>query len=158
MSYRAPVRDIAFALDAVAGIGQVAATGAFPDYDADVASAVLDAAGQVSEEVLAPLNGVGDREGCTLENGVVRTPTGFLAAFDQMREGGWTALDCDPEIAEIDVLEHKEANWGESFDETEVEDIIVHATRSGRRHLTPSPPEQYWELAARRRPSRPTTC
>lgn len=35
------------------------------------------------------------------------------------------ALDCDPEIAEIDVLEHKEANWGESFDETEVEDIII---------------------------------
>ncbi len=43
------------------------------------------------------MNAVGDQEGCTLENGIVRTPTGFKAAFDQVREGGWTALDCDPE-------------------------------------------------------------
>ena len=71
MSYRAPVRDIAFALDAVAGIGQVAATGAFPDYDADVASAVLEAAGQFSEEVLAPLNRIGDQQGSTYANGAV---------------------------------------------------------------------------------------
>lgn len=42
MSYRAPVRDLAFALEAVAGIDQVAATGAYPDYDADVMGAVLD--------------------------------------------------------------------------------------------------------------------
>ena len=47
----------------------------------------------LTSEVLAPLNAVGDREGCTLENGVVRTPTGFKAAFDQVREGGWTGLD-----------------------------------------------------------------
>ena len=46
--------------------------------------------------MLAPLNAVGDREGCRLENGVVRTPTGFRAAFDLVREGGWTGLDCDP--------------------------------------------------------------
>lgn len=48
MSYRAPVRDLAFALEAVAGIDQVAATGAFPDYDGDVMGAVLEAAGQFS--------------------------------------------------------------------------------------------------------------
>jgi alkylation response protein AidB-like acyl-CoA dehydrogenase len=42
------------------------------------------------------LNMVGDSEGCTLENGIVRTPTGFKAAFDALKEGGWTALDCDP--------------------------------------------------------------
>ena len=47
--------------------------------------------------MIAPLNEVGDREGCVLENGVVRTPTGFKDAFDQMKEGGWTALDCDPD-------------------------------------------------------------
>ena len=43
--------------------------------------------------LLQPLNAVGDKEGCTLENGVVRTPTGFKAAFDQVKEGGWTGLD-----------------------------------------------------------------
>ena len=46
MPYRAPVRDIAFSLTAVAGLGDVAATGAFPDYDADVLGAVLEAAEQ----------------------------------------------------------------------------------------------------------------
>ena len=63
MPYRAPVRDLAFSLTAVAGIDHVAATGAFPDYDSDVLNAVLEAAGQFSEGVLAPLNRPGDLAG-----------------------------------------------------------------------------------------------
>jgi len=47
--------------------------------------------------VLLPLNRSGDEEGCTFENGVVRTPKGFKEAYDTFREGGWTALGCDPE-------------------------------------------------------------
>jgi alkylation response protein AidB-like acyl-CoA dehydrogenase len=54
--------------------------------------------GKVATEVLAPLNPVGDREGCSLENGVVRTPTGFKAAFDTLRKGGWMSLDTPPEF------------------------------------------------------------
>ena len=71
MTYRAPVRDLAFTLEAVAGMADVAATGAFPDYDADVAAAVLEAAGQFSEEVLAPLNRIGDQKGSTYADGAV---------------------------------------------------------------------------------------
>ena len=56
-----------------------------------------DHPGKLASEVLEPLNAVGDREGCVLENGVVRTPTGFKAAFDAVKAGGWTALDCDPD-------------------------------------------------------------
>ncbi len=97
MSYRAPVRDIAFALDAVAGIGQVAATGAFPDYDADVASAVLDAAGQFSEEVLAPLNRPGDLAGAKYANGAVTAAPGFVDAYQQFAAGGWTSLTASVE-------------------------------------------------------------
>ena len=70
MTFRAPVRDLAFALEAIAGIDDVAATGAFPDYDADLMSAVLDAAGQFSEQVLAPLNRVGDQKGSLYANAV----------------------------------------------------------------------------------------
>ena len=58
MTYRAPVRDLIFTLTEVAGLDAVAATGAFPDYDADLMGAVLEAAGQFSEGVLAPLNRV----------------------------------------------------------------------------------------------------
>jgi alkylation response protein AidB-like acyl-CoA dehydrogenase len=46
--------------------------------------------------VLFPLNRSGDEEGCTYENGVVRTPKGFKEAYQQFREGGWTATTCDP--------------------------------------------------------------
>jgi alkylation response protein AidB-like acyl-CoA dehydrogenase len=69
----------------------------YADLDRGFTAAVLEEAGKVASDVLAPLNAVGDREGCVLENGVVRTPTGFKAAFEAMKDGGWTALDCDPE-------------------------------------------------------------
>ena len=97
MTYRAPVRDIAFALDAVAGIGDVAATGAFPDYDADVSAAVLEAAGQFSEEVLAPLNRSGDLNGAKYANGAVTAAPGFVDAYQQFAAGGWTSLTASPE-------------------------------------------------------------
>ena len=59
---------------------------------------MLEEAGKIASDVMAPLNAVGDHEGCVLENGVVRTPKGFRAAFDALRDGGWTALDCATEF------------------------------------------------------------
>ncbi|OYV84701.1 MAG: acyl-CoA dehydrogenase, partial [Acidiphilium sp. 21-68-69] len=50
-----------------------------------------------SEEVLFPLNQVGDREGCTYENGVVRTPSGYREAYRTFCEGGWTSISSDPD-------------------------------------------------------------
>ena len=95
-TYTAPMKDMAFLLHDVLKIDASDIPG-YSDLDAGFTSAVLEEAGKIASDVLAPLNAVGDTEGCTLENGVVRTPTGFKAAFDQVREGGWTALDCDPE-------------------------------------------------------------
>ncbi|HEY1224177.1 MAG TPA: acyl-CoA dehydrogenase [Brevundimonas sp.] len=92
MTYRAPVRDLAFTLEAIAGIDQVAATGAFPDYDPDVMRAVLEAGGQFSEEVLAPLNRPGDLAGAKYANGAVTAAPGFADAYRQFAEGGWTGL------------------------------------------------------------------
>ena len=92
MTYRAPVRDLAFTLQAVAGIDRVAATGAFPDYDADLLGAVLEAAAQFSEGVLAPLNRIGDQKGSTWADGAVTAAPGFADAYRQFAEGGWTGL------------------------------------------------------------------
>ncbi|MBA3048291.1 acyl-CoA dehydrogenase [Brevundimonas sp.] len=92
MTYRAPVRDLAFTLQAVAGIDQVAATGAFPDYDADLLGAVLEAAAQFSEGVLAPLNRIGDQKGSTWADGAVTAAPGFADAYRQFAAGGWTSL------------------------------------------------------------------
>jgi alkylation response protein AidB-like acyl-CoA dehydrogenase len=95
-SYHAPVKDMQFLLHDVLQISGAEIPG-YSDLDASFTAAVLEEAGKVASEVLVPLNAIGDREGCHLENGVVRTPKGFKAAFDQIREGGWTALDCDPD-------------------------------------------------------------
>ncbi len=95
-TYTAPVKDMQFVLHEVLNVTDQEVPG-YEDLDADFTNAILEEAGKISSEVLQPLNAVGDKEGCTLENGVVRTPTGFKDAFDQMKEGGWTALDCDPD-------------------------------------------------------------
>jgi alkylation response protein AidB-like acyl-CoA dehydrogenase len=95
-SYTAPVKDMQFVLHDVLRASEQAIPG-YEELDRDFTGAVLEEAGKLASDVLAPLNAVGDREGCRLENGVVRTPTGFREAFEQMREGGWTALDCDPD-------------------------------------------------------------
>ncbi len=93
--YNAPIRDMQFVLHDVLGVSGADVPG-YGDLDASFTSAVLEEAGKIARDVLAPLNAVGDRQGCHLENGVVRTPDGFGAAFKAMKDGGWTALDCDP--------------------------------------------------------------
>ncbi len=95
-SYTAPVKDTQFMLHDVLKISAADIPG-YADLDAAFTGAVLEEAAKLAGDVVAPLNAVGDREGCVLENGVVRTPTGFKAAFDALRAGGWTALDADPE-------------------------------------------------------------
>ncbi len=95
-NYTANIRDMQFVLHEVLQVAASEVPG-YADMEPEFTGAVLEAAGKVAAEVLAPLNAVGDREGCKLENGVVRTPKGYAAAFAAMKEGGWTALDCNPD-------------------------------------------------------------
>ena len=96
-SYTPPTKDAQFILHEVLQITK-AGIGGYDELEADFTNAILEEAGKIASEVLHPLNVVGDTEGCVLENGVVRTPTGFKAAFDQMKEGGWPALDMPEEF------------------------------------------------------------
>ncbi|MEY5037866.1 MAG: hypothetical protein RL472_972 [Pseudomonadota bacterium] len=96
-TYTAPLKDMAFVLHDVLNVSTRDIPG-YADLDRGFTTAVLEEAGKLASDVLAPLNAVGDHEGCALENGAVRTPSGFKSAFDQLRTGGWTALDCDPEF------------------------------------------------------------
>ncbi len=93
--YHAPTRDMHFVLHEVLDVSRTGIPG-YEELEADFTSAVLEEAGKIARDVLAPLNWSGDAEGCRLENGVVHTPKGFKAAFQAMKDGGWTALDCDP--------------------------------------------------------------
>ena len=95
-SYTAPTKDLQFVLQDVLGIAGADIPG-YGELDRDTTSAILDEAAKLSENVLAPLNPVGDAQGCVLDNGVVRTPDGFKDAYEQMRQGGWMGLDADPD-------------------------------------------------------------
>jgi alkylation response protein AidB-like acyl-CoA dehydrogenase len=95
MTYIPPLRDLAFALEHMAGAGALRAL--YPAYDADTEAAVLDAAGRLARDVLAPLNKTGDEEGARFDNGRVFTPKGFADAYRAFAEGGWNALSASPD-------------------------------------------------------------
>ena len=69
----------------------------YQDLDNEFIKSILNEAGKICSDILFPLNHVGDSQGCSLENGIVRTPAGFKEAFDKIREDGWTTIDCDKE-------------------------------------------------------------
>ncbi|WP_340314747.1 acyl-CoA dehydrogenase C-terminal domain-containing protein [Rhizorhabdus argentea] len=95
--YEVPLRDMRFVLhelfDDADGFGGIPA---HAEFTPDLIDAVIDEAARLAQDVLLPLNASGDLEGCTWENGVVRTPAGFKEAYAQFRDGGWCALANDP--------------------------------------------------------------
>jgi alkylation response protein AidB-like acyl-CoA dehydrogenase len=95
-TYKAPLRDMRFVLNELLGGVDTSLPG-FEDFTPDLIDPVLEEAAKLCEEVLYPINRTGDEEGCTFENGVVRTPKGFKEAYNAFRDGGWTALSCDPQ-------------------------------------------------------------
>ncbi|HVE09871.1 MAG TPA: acyl-CoA dehydrogenase family protein, partial [Paraburkholderia sp.] len=92
MSYKAPVKDMMFALGELAGLDRLAALPGFEDASADTAQAVLDEAARLTEGVLAPLNAEGDRHPSTWKDGAVTASPGFKDAFRQFAQGGWQGL------------------------------------------------------------------
>ena len=95
--YTAPIADMRFVLNDLGMLGQVQALPGGEEASADLVDAVLEEAGKLARDVLAPTNWDGDREGAKLENGVVRTPKGFREAYKAYVEGGWNAVPFQPE-------------------------------------------------------------
>lgn len=113
MTYQAPIDDIVFALETVAGLNNLTSSKLYPGLDAETVIAVIQEAGNFGAEVLAPLNAIGDRVGSKLLDGKVTTPPGFGEAYRAFVEGGWSTLPCAeayggqnlPEIAATPVGE-----------------------------------------------------
>ncbi len=95
--YEAPLRDMKFVLHELHNDDGFGNLEALAEFTPDLTDAILEEAAKVAQEVLLPLNRGGDVEGCILENGVVRTPTGFKEAYAMFRDGGWCALASDPQ-------------------------------------------------------------
>ena len=94
--YAAPVRDMLFVLDSLVRMDRLTELPGYEDATPDIVAAVLEEAGKLAADVLAPLNDTGDREQAVLDDGVVRTPTGFKEAYAQYCESGWNAVPFDP--------------------------------------------------------------
>ncbi|MEM6651718.1 MAG: acyl-CoA dehydrogenase [Pseudomonadota bacterium] len=92
MAYTAPVTDIAFTLKKVAGLSDFDDHPAFENYDADLVDPILEEAGKLARDVLAPLNQVGDKAGAQLTDQGVKAAPGFADAYAAFRDGGWMGL------------------------------------------------------------------
>ena len=95
-TYKAPLRDMQFVLYELHDGAALSELPGLEDMTPELLDPILEEAAKICEEVLLPLNRSGDEEGCSLENGTVRTPKGFIEAYKVFREGGWVGITCDP--------------------------------------------------------------
>ena len=90
--YRAPVKDMRFVMDELAGLPAISQLPGYEEATPDLVDAILDEAARFTGEVLAPLNWVGDQEGCKLTPQGVTTATGWKEAYKQFCESGWNGV------------------------------------------------------------------
>ncbi len=107
--FSAPVDDILFSLQQVAGVERLAS------WESDIARDVLAHFSQLAEGAIAPLNATGDAQGARLENGRVRMPDGFAAGYAQLAEGGWQGLTAPEAFGGMDLPSAVAAGVSEVF-------------------------------------------
>jgi 3-(methylthio)propanoyl-CoA dehydrogenase len=91
--YKPPLTDIGFVLEHVAHLGEMCQLDAFAGLDADTVNSALEEYGRFVAEAIAPLDRIGDNQGCTLgENNTVQTPEGFTKAYAEYVAAGWGSL------------------------------------------------------------------
>ena len=95
--YQAPIQDMRFVLHELFDSSAITELPGNAEFTPELMDSVLEEAAKLAENVLFPLNQIGDLEGCVYENGVVRTPTGFKDAYNAFCEGGWGAMAASPE-------------------------------------------------------------
>ena len=96
-AYRAPLKDMRFVLNHLAGLAEVAKLPGYGEATPDTVDAILEEASRFASEVLDPINFSGDREGSKWSQGEVRTPNGFREAYEKFCAGGWNALPFEAE-------------------------------------------------------------
>ena len=147
--YTAPIRDMEFVLNEVLNVTGSDVAG-YADLEPEFTSAILEEAGKIARDVLAPLNASGDAEGCRLENGIVYTPKGFKDAFQAMKDGGWNGLDLPEEyggqnlpyimgtaVGEIFVSANMAFNMYQGLTHGAISAILAHGTAAQKETYLP---------------------
>mgnify|MGYP000202989567 CR=1 FL=1 len=96
--YQAPLRDYQFVLNELLDIYNQDDLAGFDEFDPELIDAVLQGVADFTTDIMLPLNGSADIEGCKLVDGKVITPSGFIDAYQQYVDNGWATLTCDPEF------------------------------------------------------------
>lgn len=97
-SYKAPLNDLSFIFNHLLDQEQLAQLPGLEDLGVDLYESILDEAGKFATNVLDPINASGDREGLSIQDGVVTTPKGFKEAYNQFTQAGWNNISLDPEF------------------------------------------------------------
>lgn len=95
-TYKAPIRDMQFVMYELMNADKLSDMPGFEEATRDLIDPVMEEASKITQDVLFPLNRSGDEEECQWVDGKVTTPSGFKEAYKLFREGGWTAISCDP--------------------------------------------------------------
>ena len=90
--YAAPIRDIRFVLDEVVDLPAIAELPGYEEATADLVGSILEEAGKIAADIVAPLNQTGDEVGSTWADGIVTTPEGWSQAWAALVDGGWNGL------------------------------------------------------------------
>ena len=96
--YQAPIADMKFVIENLAGLGHLNAISDFADATPELLEAVLEEAAKLASEVLSPLNRIGDEQGSRLDGDVVHTPDGWKEAYSTFVDSGWPSLAAEPEF------------------------------------------------------------
>ena len=98
VSYKAPVKDVIFAFDVLDSYNILQKIDRFNDFSPEIAVPAIEECAKFAEEVLAPINSVGDTHGATFKDGQVIMPPGFLEAYDKFKKAGWASMSLPDEI------------------------------------------------------------
>ena len=90
--YLAPIQDMKFVIEEIAGLESIVALPVFEDASPDLVEAVLEQAGKFASDIFTPLNQSGDEHGTRIENGAVISPPGYAEAYQQFVENGWQGI------------------------------------------------------------------
>ena len=96
--YKAPVKDIVFGYEVIDSYNVLNKISAFSDFSEDVVIPTMEECAKFSEEVLAPINAIGDQQGATIKDGVVTMPEEFVDAYKKFSEAGWASISLPSDI------------------------------------------------------------